>query len=372
MTLHAFHARRDALATPVRPGLRALATVLALIAGGPALAGTTYTATKLLAPDGSTLWASAINDSGEFVGSVTEVGSVVPVAFAARLDGFFHTYTDPKQHIAGANAIDNNGDIAGNLLGSNARGMQADRSVFRASSGQVVDMFQGHWKDSSAPTGINSSAVVVGSYVRYPRVGQLPTSYGYMWKDGQVTFLGSLGGVQTTAYAINDANVIVGRSTLTTDSRPVHHAFAWSDGVMSDLGGLNSAHDSDAWRINGGGWVVGSSEIDAHRHKHATLWRDGEIIDLGTLDTGGISEAFGVNDAGVIVGYSQNANGTLIRAFLWQDGVLQDLNTLVTNLPPGTALGNATFVNNAGQILAGGSDASGRSFTYLLQSHAAP
>jgi probable HAF family extracellular repeat protein len=361
MSLRAFPARRAALAS-----------ALALLAAGPALAGTTYTATQLLAPDGSTLWASVINDSGEYAGNVTEVGSIEPVAFAARLDGFYRTYTDAKGHLASADAINNNGDIAGDLLGSNARGMQADRSVFKAADGPVVDMFEGHWKDSSAPTGINSSGVVVGVYAKYPRFGHLPTSYGFMWKDGQATFLGSLGGVQTTATAINDANVIVGRSNLTTDSRPVHHAFAWSGGVMTDLGGLNPAHDSDAWRINGGGWIVGSSEIDAHRHKHATLWRDGEIIDLGTLDTGGISEAFGVNDAGVIVGYSQNANGTLIRAFLWQDGVLQDLNTLVTNLPPGTALANASYINNAGQILVGGSDASGRSFTYLLQPNAAP
>jgi probable HAF family extracellular repeat protein len=250
--------------------------------------------------------------------------------------------------------------------------MQAERSMFRAADGHIVDMFQGHWKDSSAPTGINSAGVVVGVYVRYPRPGQLPTSRGYAWKDGQITFLGSLGGKQTTATAINDAGVIVGRSNLNTAQRPVHHAFAWTDGRMTDLGGLDPAENSDAWRVNGAGWIVGSSAVDAHHHKHATLWRDGTIVDLGTLDAGGISEAFGVNDAGVIVGYSQNANGTLIRAFLWQDGVMQDLNTLVTNLPPGTALASASPVTNAGLILASGSDADGRSFTYLLQPHTAP
>jgi probable HAF family extracellular repeat protein len=165
---------------------------------------------------------------------------------------------------------------------------------------------------------------------------------------------------------------IAGRSNLSADARPVHHAFAWTAGVMSDLGGLDPAHDSDAWGINRRGWIVGSSEIDAHRHKHATLWRDGAIVDLGTLDADGISEAFSVNDAGVIVGYSQNANGTSIRAFVWQDGVLQDLNTLVTNLPPGTALAAASPINSAGEMLASGSDADGRSFVYLLQPHTTP
>jgi probable HAF family extracellular repeat protein len=353
-------------------GACALAASLAWAAASPAFATTTYTATKLLAPDGSTLWASALNDKGVFVGSVTEAGTVVPVAFAARLGDFYRTYDDPGQHLGSADAVNDNGDIAGDLFGSNPRGLSAERSFFRPADGHVVDMFEGHWRDSTAPNGINAAGVVVGTYARYPRAGRLPTSYGFAWKDGQVTFLGSLGGNQTSATAINDAGVIVGRSNINSDARPVHHAFAWTDGVMTDLGGLDPQQDSDAWRINSSGWIAGSSVVDKHRHKHATLWRDGQVIDLGTLDEGGTSEAFGVNDAGIVVGYSQNANGTSIRAFVWQDGVMQDLNTLVTNLPPGTVLASASPVNNAGQMLVSGSDASGRSYTYLLQPHTSP
>ena len=87
-------------------------------------------------------------------------------------------------------------------------------------------------------------------------------------KFGGITDLGTLGGTESFATALNDAGVVVGRSrTATRDFR----AFVWRDGVMIDLGTLGGK-SGRAEDINGAGWIVGSS-ARADGTVHATLWR---------------------------------------------------------------------------------------------------
>jgi probable HAF family extracellular repeat protein len=93
--------------------------------------------------------------------------------------------------------------------------------------------------------------------------------------------------------------------------------------------------------------------------------------DLGTLPGGTSSFAFGLNDSGQVVGDSYNASGQP-HAFVWQNGTMSDLNDLI---PPGSGwvLGNATAINNAGQIVGVGShNGQGRAFLLTPDSSGLP
>ena len=83
--------------------------------------------------------------------------------------------------------------------------------------------------------------------------------------------LGTLGGVYTLseARAVNDRGQVVG------DSSPAglgpEHAFLWEQGRMRDLGTLGGLI-SDATDINNHGWIVGASDVPGGDF-HAVLWR---------------------------------------------------------------------------------------------------
>src|SRR6266852_7585362 len=135
--------------------------------------------------------------------------------------------------------------------------------------------------------------------------------------DAQTTYtITNLGGLSDTQFAnatsINDSGQIVGKSA--------NHAFLWENGVMIDLGTLGG-NLSAANAINGRGQVVGESET-AGGEMHAFLWEHGVMKDLGT--PGETSSAQGLNTRGEIVGATSGKN---VRggAVLWKNGRKQSL-----------------------------------------------
>jgi probable HAF family extracellular repeat protein len=124
----------------------------------------------------------------------------------------------------------------------------------------------------------------------------------------------------------------------------VAHAFRWKDGVMTDLGALDSRMNSSAGgSINSRGWVTGQSlngvidPVLGSTEFRAVLWKGNEIVDLGTL--GGHSFVIGihVNDSGQVTGISDNGIAdpfsifgieVQLRTFLWQNGEIQDIGSL--------------------------------------------
>src|SRR5438552_3463931 len=156
--------------------------------------------------------------------------------------------------------------------------------------------------------------------------------------------LGTLGGLQSGAGAVNDSGQIVGFSAL-----PVFgaHAFSWTAaGGMIDLGTLGGP-GSGTLAVDANGQVVGGSIVTLGVSNHAFSWTPaGGMIDLGALGGLGIftqSVAFALNDAGQVVGRSTITGGS--HAFSWTPaGGMIDLGTL-----GGTS--TAAAVNANGQVV---------------------
>jgi len=200
--------------------------------------------------------------------------------------------------------------------------------------------------DNSHANAINDAGQVVGD----SKTGS-GDRHAFLWTQaGGMVDLGTLGGDGSKANGINEAGQVVGWSR--TDSGD-GHAFLWSlAGGMVDLGTLPGGDDSEADAINDAGQVVGDSRTGSG-DVHAFLWsQSGGMVDLGTLG-GDDSRAFGVNDAGQVVGWSKTDSGDL-HAFLWTqaDGMV-DLNDYITaKAPAGIILSNAIAIANNGWIAA--------------------
>ena len=124
-----------------------------------------------------------------------------------------------------------------------------------------------------------------------------------------LTDLGTLGGDSASAYGINAAGTIVGRSQTSGGD---DHAFSYDPAThtMTDLGTLPGGSDSRAYGINNAGTIVGSSDtVGSHFHAFSYDPATHTMTDLGTLPGGDYSRAYGINDAGTIVGYSSTTGG---------------------------------------------------------------
>jgi probable HAF family extracellular repeat protein len=149
----------------------------------------------------------------------------------------------------------------------------------------------------SAASDINRWGDVVGS------ITSGGVTHGFLNAGGTYTDLGTLGGTNSNANAINDAGQIVGGSD---NGSGQFHAFTYASGTMSDLGTLGGDR-SEAFGINNHGVIVG----DALNGAPATMgfaqafsYSGGTMTDLGTLPGGLGSTAYAINDKGMIGGSS--------------------------------------------------------------------
>jgi len=175
--------------------------------------------------------------------------------------------------------------------------------------------------------------------------------------------LGTLpGGNASVALGLNAGNQVVGysRNGLTDPlfGIPALHAFLWTpadaeatSGTMVDLGTLGGTN-SRALAINAMGQVVGVAQ-DAAGNSRAFLWQPsspnattGTMIDLGALPGGTLSNAQDINDLGQIVGSS---NGTPGGGFLWTPTTPNAATGTMTSLGDVVPSG----INAAGAICGG-------------------
>lgn len=186
----------------------------------------------------------------------------------------------------------------------------------------------------------------------------MSVEHAVLWQDGKQRNLGTLGGDQSEAVALNERGQVVGWSEVTAKdprySTPLRHAFLWQRGKMTDLGTLPGNDrkgrpwiDSWAVGITESGDIVGTCN-SAGNARHGFIWRNGTMTDLGTLG-GSVTEPYDINERGQVVGWSVTATGKT-HAFLWENGKMTDLGTLGPRLPRNVAVA----INDQGQVIGRG------------------
>ncbi|MBC8412839.1 MAG: DUF3466 family protein [Nitrospira sp.] len=226
---------------------------------------------------------------------------------------------------------------------------------------------------STYSMGINSSGIIAGHIERYRSTVSCDENwdncvytpyYEYeayiAYSSANMQKIGSLGGLNSYAQDINNANQIVGYAE---DTFSFELAFLWSPSSgMLNLGSLGG-FTSRAYAINESAQVAGYSLIQGDIY-HAFIWESATgMTDLGSL--GSDSYAYGLNDHGMVVGSSTVNNEE--RAFIWDENQgMQDLHTLI-NMNSGWALQRANDINNSGLIAGAGINPQGQYRAFLLR-----
>jgi probable HAF family extracellular repeat protein len=191
-----------------------------------------------------------------------------------------------------------------------------------------------------------------------------------LWENGTIeqlpTFPDDPDGLAT---AINDHGLVVGGSgDCATGNTSSLHALLWQNGTATNLGSFGGPLYNIALGINDHGQVTGGSDLPGDTNffagpvstAHAFLWQEGVMTDLGTLSGDAQSFGLGINNKGQVVG------GFISRAYIWQNGVMTDLNTLVPG-PPFSPLYllAAESINDSGEITGTGLAISGEEHAFL-------
>jgi probable HAF family extracellular repeat protein len=186
-----------------------------------------------------------------------------------------------------------------------------------------------------------------------------PTVHGFLWENGTMRDIPTLGGTFASAQCPNNRGQVVGTSNLTADAgcngslnSCEQHTFLWDHGTLADLGTLGGTFSVPFW-LNNAGEAVGGATTRNDESFHAALWRNRQITDLGTLDGDCFSVALAINSRGQIVGSSFNCDSNTLRSVLWDKGSIIDLNETI---PPNSSLQlRETFnINDRGEIVGEG------------------
>ncbi|HEX8711510.1 MAG TPA: hypothetical protein VF730_06530 [Terracidiphilus sp.] len=225
-------------------------------------------------------------------------------------------------------------------------------------------------------TEINNSGMI-GGYAETFTVDPdctAPQKYQFkpvIWTNGAVQALPSGTDMDGVVWAVNDRGDAAG---ATGSCAPLNfwglylnptHAVLWRNGVGIDLGNLGGTNNNLPHGMNNLGQVVGESDLAGDQTAHAFLASPGtKMQDLGTVGSDTFSFGFGINDAGEVVGISANADFSVVRAFIRQNSTLVDLNTLVTG-NNSLYLLTACFINANGEITGIALDSMGQEHAYL-------
>jgi probable HAF family extracellular repeat protein len=299
-----------------------------------------YTITDI----GTNSFASAINRLGQIVGFSPVAPSVGNPYPSTRAFIDFNGQTQTLGTLGGALSLASGINDHGQVVGSSTTVASNSFHAFIWTAGLMQDLgtLGGTTSNGNA---INNRGVVVGGSTLSTGNSRAIIYIGGRMLDMKL-------GDESVALGVNDFNQVVGLYRTNTILRP-QRAFLWQNGVvhlLPSLGGDNAA----AYAINNLGHVVGWSAIVNDLGNHAFLYADNKIKDVGTLNgDAAFSYAYAINERDEVVGYSADYSvvGVPYSAFLYKSGVMVNLNKFAKG---GWVLQQAWGINNDGQIVGTG------------------
>ncbi len=128
-------------------------------------------------------------------------------------------------------------------------------------------------------------------------------SHAWLWQDGQLTDLGTMGGY-SIPQAINASGQVVGVSQSHEDGEEIPvHGFLWENGTMINLDETSEVQESRPLAINRHGQIVGQLDTE-DGPIYGFLWHNGQMHNLNELVVieakWDITEAIDINDWGQI------------------------------------------------------------------------
>lgn len=195
------------------------------------------------------------------------------------------------------------------------------------------------------------------------------TCLGFLWQDGSMTPLGTLGGHNAAASAINNRGEVAGNAeTAKKDSTCPAYApsqgqyqvledkpVVWENGRIRELPTYDDDPDGFAIAINDYGQVAGGSGVCSTFNVingfylapvHALVWDHGKVTNLGSLGGNFGNQAHAINNQGQVVGTSDLAGDAVFHGFVWSQSTgMQDIPPL-----PGDTYSVALAVNDPGVV----------------------
>lgn len=311
-----------------------------------------------------------------------EPRTATPAVDAAALRGM------PRYHVT--KLTSNLGGVTHRITGINLLGMGAGYSDFPSDSAHAVrwignrvedlGTLGGNYSRAHWP-GINEFGTVVGiSYTDIPDTlneswsceGFMPQTSsacrGFIYQNGRMQALPTLGGTHSFATGINNRNQVVGWAQTKklddtcngTTAKLQFRAVMWEPNRnrKTELRPLGNHSTSAATAINERGQVVGISgdcdqAVGRFSARNAVLWDNGKVIKLPDLGGTAWHTPMAINERGDVVGFSnpkdpRDDRGDFIaRAFLWtKRGGIVEIGRL-----PGDSTSQALGINIWGQVV---------------------
>jgi probable HAF family extracellular repeat protein len=358
----------------------------------------TLTKLSALSPSGSCSEPLAVNASGEVAG-IAENGEVDPLdpsinqAHAVRwVNGRVEDLGSLGGYQNGAGAMNDGGQIVGESTNTIPDPFSplgflepTQTRAFLWQNGHMQDIGTLGGGDAQA-FAINDSGQILGtSYTNaIPNSSTgVPTWDPFVWQNGKMRDLGSLGGVFSVVGQINARGQVLGASSIAADpgacALPEHspgladcHPFLWDRGKMVDLfTGTVGGQPFRAARLDDAGEIVGQAFFSNDRPADAVLIKKGVATDLGNLGDC-FSTAHDINARDQIVGITAACDPVFIdfhRPFIWQHGTIADLNDLIPANSP-VHIVSPDAISNNGVIIADAVPQGVSPQDFLTQGHA--